>query len=137
MVSQQDFKFKAKYSTEKPLKVMTDRLVDGKEEELVCKLNANGEYEYVIRKVTQNIVLTIGPDFASVDNAIIDGRAVWSHNNTIYIRVEKEDIASIYSIAGQLVKRIELPEGDTPVPMERGVYIVTLIDGSVHKVILK
>lgn len=138
VVSMDKFSFKAKYTTEQPLMVMTDRLVDGAEEELFGTLNANGEYEYVIRKVQQNIVLKFGPGFASVDNtSIIDGKAVWSYGNTIYIRVEKEDIASIYSIAGQLVKRIELPEGDTSVPMERGVYIVTLKDGSVHKVILK
>ncbi|MDR2919582.1 MAG: hypothetical protein LBV72_09510, partial [Tannerella sp.] len=111
---------------------------DGKTaEELTGRLNANGEYEYVIRRVTQNIVLKFGPEFAT-DNALIDdNRVVWSHNNTIYFRVAKEDIASIYSIAGQLVKRIELPEGDYSVPMERGVYVVTLKDGSVHKVILK
>ncbi|TPE17319.1 T9SS type A sorting domain-containing protein [Tannerella forsythia] len=65
------------------------------------------------------------------------GTAVWSHGETIYIRVERKDIASIYSVAGQLVRRIELSEGDTSVPMQRGVYVVTLKDGTVHKVIVK
>ena len=136
MMSQSNFDFKAMFTTEQPLKVMTNRVFDGKQEELAGKLNANGEYEYTIRQVTQNIVLTIGPDFAT-SNGLVDGTAVWSHDNTIYIKVEKEDIASIYSVAGQLVKRIDLPQGSTPVSMERGVYIVTLKDGSIHKVILK
>lgn len=70
-------------------------------------------------------------------NSINDGKAVWSYGNTIYIRVEKDDIDSIYSIAGQLVKRLEISEGSSSIQMERGVYIITLKDGSVHKVILK
>lgn len=131
------FYFTVKYNSEPPLKVTTNRTVDGVVEELIGTKNANGEYEYVIRKVQQNIVLKFGPDYATDNIEIVDGKAVWSHGNTIYIRVEKEDIASIYSIAGQLVKRIELSEGSISIPMTRGVYVITLKDGSVHKVILK
>lgn len=133
--SQDDFNFTAKYTTANPMKVTTNRIINGVEEVLQGTLNEKGEYEYVIHKVTQNIVLTFSP--GSVDNASIDGIAVWSYNNTINIRVAKEDVASIYSIAGQMVKRIELSEGDNPIPMERGVYIVTLKDGAVHKVTVK
>ena len=134
-VSHSNFEFKAKYSTEKPFVVRTNRMFNGETEVLEGKKNSNGEYEYVIRQVTQNIVLKFGPDY--VANMSVNGTAVWSHGETIYIRVEREDIASIYSVAGQLVKRVELPEGDTPIPMQRGVYVVTLKDGSVHKVIVK
>ncbi|WP_155642527.1 hypothetical protein [Tannerella forsythia] len=131
-----NFEFKAKYSFEKPFVVRTDRKIDGKTEEILeGKKNANGEYEYVIPQVTQHIVLKFGPDH--VANMSIEGTAVWSHGETIYIRVERKDIASIYSVAGQLVRRIELSEGDTSVPMQRGVYVVTLKDGTVHKVIVK
>ncbi|MFC2376140.1 MAG: hypothetical protein ACFNPV_10855 [Corynebacterium matruchotii] len=35
------------------------------------------------------------------------------------------------------MKRVDLPEGDTSIPMSRGAYVVTLKDGSVHKVIVK
>ncbi|MDR2919152.1 MAG: T9SS type A sorting domain-containing protein [Tannerella sp.] len=135
--SQGNYKFTVKYDTEQPLKVTTNRMVDGVPEELTGTKNANGEYEYVIYHIFENIELTFGPDFATDNIEIVDGTAVWSHGNTIYIKVEKEDIASIYSIAGQLVKRIELSEGSTSIPMERGVYIVTLKDGSIHKVIIK
>ncbi len=130
-----NFGFKAKYSTDKPFVVRTDRMINGEREVLEGKQNANGEYEYVIPQVVQHIVLSFGPDHVS--NMLVNGPAVWSHGETIYIRVEREDIASIYSVAGQLVKRVELPEGDTPIPMQRGVYVVTLKDGSVHKVIVK
>ena len=37
----------------------------------------------------------------------------------------------------QLVRKVDLPEGDTSIPMSRGAYVITLKDGSVHKVIVK
>ena len=95
-LSHSNFEFRAKYSTEKPFVVRTDRMYNGLKEVLEGKKNANGEYEYVITDVTQHIVLTFGPDH--VANMSIDGTAVWSHGETIYIRVEREDIASIYSV---------------------------------------
>ena len=110
-------------------------MVNGVQEVLGGVKNANGEYEYIIPHVQQEITLTFGPDVVS--NEFLAGTAVWSHGEMIYIRVERADIASIYSVAGQLVKRVDLPEGDTSIPMSRGAYVITLKDGSVHKVIVK
>ena len=132
--SRGNFKFKATY-TGKPLAVRTSRMVNGAPEMLTGKKNANGEYEYVIPHVQEDVTLTIGPDF--VANELLAGTAVWSHGEMIYIRVDRADIASIYSVAGQLVRKIDLPEGDTSIPMSRGAYVITLKDGSVHKVIVK
>jgi hypothetical protein len=131
-----DFRFTAVYETptRQPYLVkITPRMTD--EEVLTGTLNANGEYEYIIHQVTKHIEVLFGPDFQA--NESVDGVAVWSHNEKLYIKVPREDIASIYSITGQLVKRIEVPEGNTTVPMIRGVYVVTLKDRSVHKVIIK
>ena len=133
--SRGNFKFKATFSGTKPLAVRTSRMVNGAPEMLTGKKNANGEYEYVIPHVQEDITLTIGPDF--VANELLAGTAVWSHGEMIYIRVDRADIASIYSVAGQLVRKIDLPEGDTSIPMSRGAYVITLKDGSVHKVIVK
>ena len=132
--SRGSFSFKATY-TGKPLAVRTSRKVNGAPEMLTGKKNANGEYEYVIPHVQEDVTLTIGPDF--VANELLAGTAVWSHGEMIYIRVDRADIASIYSVAGQLVRKIDLPEGDTSIPMSRGAYVITLKDGSVHKVIVK
>ncbi len=129
------FPFKAVYTGTKPLVVRTNRMVNGVQEVLGGVKNANGEYEYIIPHVQQEITLTFGPDVVS--NEFLAGTAVWSHGEMIYIRVERADIASIYSVAGQLVKRVDLPEGDTSIPMSRGAYVITLKDGSVHKVIVK
>ena len=129
------FPFKAVYTGTKPLVVRTNRMVNGVQEVLGGVKNANGEYEYIIPHIQQEITLTFGPDVVS--NEFLAGAAVWSHGEMIYIRVERADIASIYSVAGQLVKRVDLPEGDTSIPMSRGAYVITLKDGSVHKVIVK
>ena len=133
--SRGSFKFKATFSGSKPLAVRTNRTVKGAPEMLTGTKNANGEYEYIIPNVQQDITLSIGPDH--VANELLAGTAVWSHGEMIYIRVDRADIASIYSVAGQLVRKVDLPEGDTSIPMSRGAYVVTLKDGSVHKVIVK
>ena len=133
--SRGNFKFKATYSGSKPLAVRTNRTVNGVPEMLTGAKNANGEYEYIIPNVQQDITVSIGPDYVS--NQLLAGTAVWSHGEMIYIRVERADIASIFSVAGQLVRKVDLPEGDTSIPMSRGAYVITLKDGSVHKVIVK
>ena len=133
--SRGNFKFKATYSGSKPLAVRTNRTVNGVPEMLTGTKNANGEYEYIVPNVQQDITLSIGPDYVS--NQLLAGTAVWSHGEMIYIRVDRADIASIYSVAGQLVRKVDLPEGDTSIPMSRGAYVITLKDGSVHKVIVK
>ena len=133
--SRGSFKFKATFSGSKPLAVRTNRTVKGAPEMLTGMKNANGEYEYIIPNVQQDITLSIGPDH--VANELLAGTAVWSHGEMIYIRVDRADIASIYSVAGQLVRKVDLPEGDTSIPMSRGAYVITLKDGSVHKVIVK
>ena len=130
-----NFKFKAKYTTEKPLAVRANYMVRGVEELLEGKLNANGEYEYIIPHLMEDVRLTIGPD--PVANEFLAGAAVWSYGEQIYFRVDRSEIASIYSVAGQLVRKIELPEGDSSIPMRRGAYVITLRDGSVHKVIVR
>ena len=130
------FSFTATYSGNKPLVVRTNRLVNGQQEVLNGVKNANGEYEYIVPSVQQEVTLTFGPDVVA-NELLTAGTAVWSHGEKIYIRVERADIASIYSVAGQLVKRVDLPEGDTSIPMSRGAYVITLKDGSVHKVIVK
>jgi hypothetical protein len=136
-----DFKFTLTFANGQPLRVKTSRIIDGVQEVLTGTLNANGEYEYIIRQVkTQPIYIYIGPESemgGENANETVNGSKVWATGNTLYIRVAKEDIASIYSIVGKLVRKIDLAEGQVGVPMESGVYVVTLKDGSVHKVIIQ
>ena len=118
--------------------LLTNRLRDnGEIEYLTGKLTANGEYEYTLPVVkTQPIYIYFGP--IATGNELVDKDAVvWSIGNTLHINVNQQDIASIYSITGLLVKRVEVPNTGISIPMQQGVFIVTLKDGSVHKVIIR
>ena len=110
---------------------------DGYQQVLTGVLNANGEYEYTLPSVqTQPIYIYIGPNIVS--NELIHKDAlVWSNGTTLYINVSEQDIASIYSVTGTLIRQIEVPEGGTSLQMQHGVFIVTLKDGSIHRVIIR
>jgi hypothetical protein len=137
--SHTSFFFSLKFGTPEPLAVRTGRIVEGvPEPELKGTPNDQGGYEYILRYVREDVLLQIGPDAAatSVDLPAA-GTAVWSHRTTLYIRTEQENQARIYSIAGQLVRQLELPEGIASVPLPPGVYIVVLEDGRRHKVVIR
>lgn len=69
-------------------------------------------------------------------NEAITGTRIWAHGSTLYINAEKAVRAGIYTIGGMLYKQIDVPEGLTSEPLDRGVYIVN-IDGVRHKVVVK
>jgi len=136
------FTFTLNFSGTTPYMVTLQRPIDPRTgtdtEILVGVLNANGEYEYTIPIIkTQPVYIYIGPERIATSNEAVERNGVWSFGNTLYINVNKEDIASIYSVTGTLVQRIEVPAGGASVPMQRGAFIVTLKDGSVHKVIIR
>lgn len=137
--SHSSFRFKASFARgERPLMVRTNRRVNGDAyEELAGLRNADGDYEYIVPNIRQEVTLTFGPDHVSNELLPDGATAVWSHGERIYFRVERADVASIYSVAGRLVKRIDLTAGETSVSMPRGAYVVMLRDGAVHKVFVK
>lgn len=140
------FAFALTFDTEEPLQVVTNRVIAGiPEGEIYGNKNQNGEYEYLLRNIMQDVIITIGPGFASTpsnnpggtSNTNVNPSNVWAHKNTLYIKANKDDIASVYTVTGQLVKKIELEEGNTATTLVRGVYIVTLKNGTVHKIIIQ
>ena len=134
VASQQDFRFSVKYSNGE-LKVTTNRIIEGRPEVLTGHLNAAGEYEYVIRRVTENITLKFEP--GDVSNSFVDKASVWAYDGAVHIRATKEDTVGIYSAAGLLVKQKNVSVGETSIPLESGVYMLVFGDGSTHKVIVR
>jgi len=132
------FTFTINFGTALRHEVTTDRELRGIAvgvEVLTPKSLGNGEYEYTLPEIKESpVYIYIGSPV--VGNESLDKATVWTSGNTLYINVNQEDIASVYSVAGTLVKRIEVPEGGINFPLERGAYVVTLKDGSVHKVII-
>jgi hypothetical protein len=89
-----------------------------------------------IDETCQTVSLNILPSVESA-NASIDGTAIWSHKEILYIRAAKANTARIYSATGQLVRQVEVQPGTVTVPMPQGVYIILLQDGTRHKVVIK
>lgn len=137
--SGEDYKFALRFLTPYPLKVTTGRVVDDKDEEIFGTMNANGQYEYVIRQVRSNILLAIGPDAASgngTSNEVIDDASIWSYRNELFVTLNNEDIINIYSITGLLIRKIESGPGTVTIPLTQGVYIVTLTNTNLIKKVL-
>jgi hypothetical protein len=138
--SHTDFPFLLNFGTTAPLAVRTGRIVENAPEPELkgLRVDESNEYKYVIRAVREDILLQIGPDESKVTaNTPVNGPEVWSHNTAVYIRVERENLAHIYSVAGHLVRQLEVPAGTTTLPLPQGLYLVVLQDGLKRKVVIK
>jgi hypothetical protein len=100
---------------------------------------AAGTYEYTIYQVVEPWTIYIGPELSDrgVGNETLTGSRVWSYRNTLYINAAAEDIVSIYNVTGVLNKKIDVKAGINKLTLERGVYVVTLKDGTVNKIVIK
>ena len=96
-------------------------------------------YLYTIYQVVEPWTVFIGPELSSVSNGILSGasRRIWAHRNVLYIDADRRDIVSIYNMTGVLNQRVEVPAGINKFTLERGLYVVTLKDGSVHKIVIR
>jgi hypothetical protein len=139
--SNKDFTFTARF-TGAPLRVTAKGVYSGNERLLDSDLKAlgNNTYEYRIRRIVEPWIISIGPGLNNdVGNESIDVRRVWSHGNRLYINAETDEVVHIYNMTGALYRKIDLPagSGQQTFLLERGIYVVTLKDGSTHKVVIK
>jgi hypothetical protein len=74
-----------------------------------------------------------------VDNeSIFSEKAIWSYSGNLYVRISKPTTLRVYSLDGMLVKQENnLGTGAYQFPLPKGVYIVTLDNGSTEKVIIR
>ncbi|MDR1779784.1 MAG: T9SS type A sorting domain-containing protein [Tannerella sp.] len=132
------FVFFASFTTRDPLTVRTNRIINGVQEVVQGELGKlrDGVYTYTIKGITSPLTISFGSEYYS-GNVSIDGAAVWAYNDIIFIRVERDDTAKIYSIAGQLVRLADIKTGTTELRLPSGVYVVTLNSGERYKVVVK
>jgi len=131
--SQKNFTFRVKYAGE-PMTVTAKRLIDGRVVEVLTgTLNADGEYEYVIRRVMQDLTLEFTK---TVANTLVDQPSVWANSGAVRIHAPKETTVRIYSASGVLVKQATV-QGDKTVPLSAGLYLVVLSDGTTQKVLVQ
>ncbi|AVV52591.1 T9SS C-terminal target domain-containing protein [Tannerella serpentiformis] len=131
--SQKNFTFRVKYAGE-PMTVTAKRLIDGRTVEVLTGTrNADGEYEYVIRRVMQDLTLEFTK---TVANTLVDQPSVWANSGAVRIHAPKETTVRIYSASGVLVKQATV-QGDKTVPLAAGLYLVVLSDGTTQKVLVQ
>lgn len=95
---------------------------------------ADGSWQVTIIRVQSAINLTI--DF-TVGNASIDNNNVWASDNQLYVTSATSGKASVYTIAGALVKTITFAAGETTsTTLSAGVYVV-VVNGESYKILVK
>jgi hypothetical protein len=136
----ENFEFTATYSGA-PLKVLATGFYSGQTINLdnTAKMIDGRTYLYTIYQVVEPWTVFIGPELSSVSNGVLSGasRRIWAHRNVLYIDADRRDIVSIYNMTGVLNQRVEIPAGINKFTLERGLYVVTLKDGSVHKIVIR
>jgi hypothetical protein len=100
-----------------------------------AKRESDGSVTYFIRQVVEPWSISFGPE---VDNEnIIGSEKVWTYRNTLYINTPVEDVVSIYNVTGVLNKKETIPAGLSKLTLEKGMYVVTLKDGKVYKIVVQ
>ncbi|MDR1722753.1 MAG: hypothetical protein LBR84_02285, partial [Tannerella sp.] len=137
----QDFSFKAYYTSGVPFQVKakgyyTENVIslDGPESRVEL---APSTYQYTIFQIIEPWTVFIGPELSTTANESLNGSRVWAYRNTLYINVPAEDVVSVYNVAGMLNKKLDIKPGINKMTLERGVYVVTLKDGTIHKIVIK
>ena len=135
----QDFTFTATYANKTPLEVLATGYYTQRTTKLPATYLLDGTYEYRIRQVVEPYDVYFGgidPDSDVVSNEGILGKRVWAYRNTLFINVDKDDVVSIYNVTGILSQKLEIPAGLQKLTLDKGVYMVTLKNGTVHKIII-
>jgi len=116
------FTFTVKFSNAM-LGVWSNRTVNGQREVLSGTKKDSNTYEYKIENITSGpVVIYIGGEY--VANEAVPSTAVWSSNGAIHFDVVGSQTVSVYSLDGQLVNKVKIPEGKSSIPTPNGIYIV-------------
>lgn len=96
---------------------------------------------YVITDIDDDITVSITgilPDEdPSVDNAqITSGTKVWTQGSTLCIYTDTPARIDIYTLAGSLKQRLDIPAGETKRTLAPGLYLLTL-KGKTYKIMIR
>ena len=101
----------------------------------ILRPDATGRY--TITDIQDNVVITVtgieeeSPvDIESVNTSSVK---VWSANGTLHIQTPVADKAYIVGFDGRIHKALNLPEGETVIPISSGAYIIS-VGGKNYKV---
>ena len=96
----------------------------------------DGSYQYRIRQVVEPWDVYFVDPTKTVGNGNMLNQKVWSYKNTLYVNVDKNDVVSVHNMTGLLFRKVDVPAGLNKMTLEKGVYMVTLQDGTVFRIII-
>jgi WD40 repeat protein len=99
--------------------------------------NTDGTLKIHVSDITTDIKITGITLRAATGTESIVSTSVWSSSRQLTITAAANGIAKIYSLRGGLVSEFSYGVGSTSITLPVGLYIVTLSDGSITKVIIK
>jgi hypothetical protein len=102
-------------------------------------VESDGSVTYIIRQVVEPWIISFGPQSSTVvgNDNIVENNKVWTYRNTLYINTPAGDVVSIHNITGVLNRKVTVPAGLNRLTLDKGMYIVTLKDGKVYKIVVR
>lgn len=129
--SNKDFTFTA--ISANPITVSTDR-DRGDEGGVVIEDNGDDTYTVTIRRVQQNLKVTVKASGTESSNDVLAKDDVWASNGILYVNAATPGALSVYSLTGQLLQTVPV-SGTFTTTLPKGLYIVQL-NGKAYKVVL-
>lgn len=116
-------------------KISTSRGEKADREGVIVKRNDNGSYQVTIRQVQESLEIFMG---FTVGNETVSSTRVWVNQSKLHVRLfESASVVTVYTLSGQVYQQLHLTAGETVVPMEKGVYLVTFDNGTSQKVVVQ
>lgn len=117
------------------LKITTGSDVQDKSMKMVH--NEDGSVKVTFTKISVPLHILLSGVGSTANMLMTNGYSVTSESGQLLVKTEKSMMLHVYSLTGQLVYQSQIVEGETTIPLSKGVYIVTLNNGLKQKVVIK
>ena len=100
-------------------------------------LTPDASGRYTITNVSSNVIVTVTGLVSATANETLEAQAikVWTTNGQVHIFLPQDSKVQVVTFSGRLYQSIELPAGETVMPLPQGAYIIRIGETS-YKVVL-
>ena len=100
-------------------------------------LTPDASGRYTITNVSSNVIVTVTGLVSATANETLEAQAVkvWTANSQVHIYLPQDSKVQVVTFGGRLYQDVELPAGETVMPLPQGAYIIRIGETS-YKVVL-
>ncbi len=100
-------------------------------------LTPDASGRYTITNVSSNVIVTVTGLVSATANKTLEAQAVkvWTTNGQVHIYLPQDSKVQVVTFGGRLYQDVELPAGETVMPLPQGAYIIRIGETS-YKVVL-